>query len=344
MTIQHHYALDHLNTFGIHCQADSYVEYTSLSDVTEALQANKRGRVLLVGAGSNLLFLRPTFHGMVLHCTNHEMEVVKEDESEVEVKAGAGWTWDDFVAYTLGRGWYGLENLSYIPGTTGASAVQNVGAFGAEAGEFITEVECVDLRNGGVKILRHDELDYAYRHSFFKREEEFQQWAILSVTYRLSKHFTPRLTYGGVRKEMENRGMDADTLTAESLRSLIIDIRKSKLPEPDEVGSAGSFFKNPIVSVRQWEELKQLYPTLVSYPAGEGMMKIGAGWLIDQCGWKGKNIGRAGVYEKQALVIVNRGGATGQDIVKVCEAVQADVFERFGIQLQPEVNFIGEQT
>lgn len=342
MTIQHHYALDRLNTFGIHCLADSYAEYANLDELTTALQTNGGGKVLLVGAGSNLLFLQPSFHGMVLHCINRDVEVVKEDESEVEIKAGAGWTWDDFVAYTLGRGWYGLENLSYIPGTTGASAVQNVGAFGAEASEFITEVKCVDLRSGELKILPHKDLDYAYRHSFFKRTEEFQQWAILSVTYRLNKHFEPRLTYGGVRKEIENRSIDVDTLTAETLRNLIIDIRKSKLPEPDEVGSAGSFFKNPIVPMRQWEELKQLYPTLVSYQAGPGLMKIGAGWLIDQCGWKGKNIGRAGVYEKQALVIVNRGGATGQDIVKVCEAVRADVFARFGIQLQPEVNFIGE--
>lgn len=340
MTIRHHHALDHLNTFGIHCRADSYAEYASPDDLAAALQANEGGKVLLVGAGSNLLFLHPTFHGMVLHCTNRVVEVVKEDDSKVEVKAGAGWTWDEFVAYTLSQGWYGLENLSYIPGTTGASAVQNVGAFGAEAGEFIIEVKCMDLRNGALKVLRHNELDYAYRHSFFKREEEFQQWAILSVTYRLDKHFEPRLTYGGVRKEMENRGMDADTLTAASLRNLIIDIRKNKLPEPGEVGSAGSFFKNPIIPIKQWEELKQHYPALVSYPAGEGLMKIGAGWLIDQCGWKGKNIGHAGVYEKQALVIVNRGGATGQDVLRVCEAVQADVFERFGIQLQPEVNFI----
>lgn len=340
MTIQHHYPLDQLNTFGIHCVADSYAEYANAHDLAAALQANDGGKVLMVGAGSNLLFLQPAFHGMVLHCTNREAEVVKQDDSAVEVKAGAGWTWDDFVAYTLGQRWYGLENLSYIPGTTGASAVQNVGAFGAEAGEFITEVACVNLRDGKQHTLRHEDLDYAYRHSFFKREEEFQQWAILSVTYRLSKHFEPRLTYGGVRKEIENRGIDVEALTAETLRNLIIDIRKSKLPEPQEVGSAGSFFKNPIVPVSQWEALKRLYPTLVSYPAGEGMMKIGAGWLIDQCGWKGKNIGRAGVYEKQALVIVNRGGATGQDIVKVCEAVQADVFARFGIRLQPEVNFI----
>lgn len=342
MVIQHHYTLDHLNTFGIHCRADSYAEYANLGELTAALQAHEGGKVLLVGAGSNLLFLHPSFHGMVLHCTNREVEVVRESTSEVEVRAGAGWTWDDFVAHTLGRGWYGLENLSYIPGTTGASAVQNVGAFGAEAGEFITEVECVDLRSGELKILRHDGLDYAYRHSFFKREEEFQQWAILCVTYRLSKHFEPQLTYGGVRKEIENRGINTETLTAEVLRQLIIDIRKSKLPEPGEVGSAGSFFKNPIVQTSQWEVLRRHYPNLVSYPAGTGMMKIGAGWLIDQCGWKGKSIGRAGVYEKQALVIVNRGGATGEDILRVCKAVQTDVFERFGIQLQPEVNFIGE--
>lgn len=342
MTIRHHYALDHLNTFGLHCMADSYAEYTDFNDLTAALQAHKGGKVLLVGSGSNLLFMQPEFHGMVLHCTNREVEVVKEDETGVEIKAGAGWIWDDFVAYTLNQGWYGLENLSYIPGTTGASAVQNVGAFGAEAGEFIKEVECVDLRNGELKILCHDDLDYAYRHSFFKREEEFQQWAILHVTYRLNRNFVPRLTYGGVLKEMEKRSISPDTLTAESLRELIIEIRKSKLPEPEEVGSAGSFFKNPIVPTSQWEELKRHYPNIVSYPAGTGMMKIGAGWLIDQCGWKGKSIGRAGVYEKQALVIVNRGEATGEEILRVCKAVQTDVFERFGIQLQPEVNFIGE--
>ncbi len=340
MTYQQDYALDSLNTFGIHCVADFYAEYADYQELCAVLQRYGKGKMLLLGAGSNLLFLSPRFRGLVLRCTDKRVEVLKTAESYVEVKAGAGWTWDDFVLHTLQQGWYGLENLSYIPGTTGASAVQNVGAFGAEAGEFIVEVECVDMRTGRLHVLSHEQLDYAYRHSFFKRSEEFQQWAVLTVTYRLSTSFVPRLSYGGVLKAIESSGLDAERLTAMQLRNLIIDIRKSKLPEPKELGSAGSFFKNPIVPLAEWERLQRIYPDIVSYPAGEGQMKLGAGWLIDQCGWKGRNIGQAGVYEKQALVIVNRGNATGADVLRVCRAVQHDVKQKFGVEFSPEVNFI----
>jgi len=340
MLIQENYSLLHLNTFGIPCTADAYVEYVDATDVRLIVEKFGTTRLMPIGAGSNLLFLNPRFQGVVLRSRHVSAEVVSDEGDSVLVKAGAGWNWDDFVLATLKRGLFGLENLSYIPGTTGASAVQNVGAFGAEAGEFIVEVEAVDLRTGQARIFQHDDLDYAYRHSFFKRTEEFQQWAIVSVTYRLSKTFAPRLTYGGVVRELEARGIDAAELTAMQLRDLIIDIRKSKLPEPSEVGSAGSFFKNPVVDQQQFDELKLRFPDIVSFPAGEGKVKLSAGWLIDQCGWKGKNIGKAGVYEKQALVIVNRGGATGQDVLNVCKAVQTDVLNRYGIELSPEVNFI----
>ncbi len=339
MEIHEDYSLLSKNTFGIDCTADVYIEYSSADEVREIVEHYRGRRLFPIGAGSNLLFLTPRFHGVVLHSSHVGAEVIADEGDTQLVRAGAGWTWDDFVLVTLQHELYGLENLSYIPGTVGASAVQNVGAFGAEAGEFIEEVEAVSLRSGASRIFRHDELAYAYRDSFFKRREEQQQWAIISVTYRLSKTFTPRLTYGGVVREVERRGLKADDLTAMQLRDLIIDIRRSKLPDPCETGSAGSFFKNPVVSADQFAELKSRFPDIVSFPAPGGV-KLSAGWLIDQCGWKGRDIGRAGVYEKQALVIVNRGGATGQDVLRVCRAVQNDVRQRFGIELSPEVNFI----
>ncbi len=340
MRIHEDYSLLRLNTFGIPCTADIYAEYADANDVDELVRRFWGRRIMPIGVGSNLLFLTDRFRGVVLRSCNVNVDLVGDEDGSQLVKAGAGWLWDDFVLATLERGLYGLENLSYIPGTTGASAVQNVGAFGAEAGEFIVEVEAVDLRSGEPRVFHHDELEYAYRHSFFKRPEEFQKWAVVSVTYRLGKMFTPRLTYGGVVREMENRGLNADKLTAWDMRDLIVNIRRGKLPEPAQVGSAGSFFKNPVVSGARFAALKQRFPDIVSFPAGEGMVKLSAGWLIDQCGWKGRSIGAAGVYEKQALVIVNRGGATGQDVLRVCRAVQKDVLSRYGIELQPEVNFI----
>lgn len=334
------YSLLPHNTFGIAAQTSIYATYETHEDVSEILSKYAGAKFLPIGMGSNLLFLSPVLDRVVLRCQNHEATVVQSTEEEVFLRVGAGWKWDEFVSYTLHKGWYGLENLSYIPGETGASAVQNVGAFGVEAGQLITAVEAVDLRTGALRVFDQSDLAYAYRHSFFKQPNEQFAWSIISVTYRLSLHFRPNLSYRAVRDEVLHRGCDMAALTALDLREIIIAIRRSKLPEIGDLGSAGSFFKNPIISLDFFQEIKSHYPDVVSFPEDEQHVKLSAGWLIDSLGWRGKRMGNVGVYDKQALVIVNYGGASGRDVRILCEAIRRDVKEAYGIELQPEVNFI----
>lgn len=328
------------NTFGIPCEADCFAEYASEEELRSLLSVHRGIRLLHVGGGSNLLFLHPRFNGVVLHNAIRSLQVLEEGADQVLLRVGGGLVWDDFVAACLSRGWYGLENLSLIPGEVGASAVQNVGAYGAEAGEFIEAVECLNLRTLQPRHFTHDECQYGYRHSLFKTDGHRGQWAVLYVHYRLSRHFTPRLDYGGIRLELERRHVDVGSLTASQLRETIISIREHKLPDPRRQGSAGSFFKNPVVPRARYEALAARFPDMPHYDVGTDEVKIPAGWLIEQCGWKGRSLGQAAVHERQALVLVNLGHATGQDILALCQAIQHDVSLRFGIQLQPEVNFI----
>ena len=232
-----------------------------------------------------------------------------------------------------------MENLSLIPGQVGAAAVQNIGAYGVEAQDVIEEVKGIGLNDAEERIWKQKDCGYGYRQSIFKGEL-WGKYAITRVTFRLKKHFEPKLQYGGLVKAIEQAGLSKDTLTAEQLRQVIIDIRRAKLPDPKEQGNAGSFFKNPVVPKEQAERLLSEYPTMPHYPAEEGKIKLAAGWLIEQAGWKGKSLGPAAVHDRQALVLVNKGGATGHDIQRLCEAVKKDVKERFGIELEPEVNFI----
>ena len=236
-------------------------------------------------------------------------------------------------------GYGDLVNLSLIPGDVGASAVQNIGAYGVEAQDVIEEVRGISLKDGSTQLWKHDDCKYGYRQSIFK-EELWGKYAITRVTFRLSKHFEPKLHYGGLVKAIEQAGLSPDTLTAEQLRQVIIDIRRAKLPDPAVEGNAGSFFKNPVVSKEKAERLLLDYPTMPHYPAEEGKVKLAAGWLIEQAGWKGKSLGPAAVHDRQALVLVNKGGASGRDIQRLQEAIKKDVYERFDINLEPEVNFI----
>jgi UDP-N-acetylmuramate dehydrogenase len=217
--------------------------------------------------------------------------------------------------------------------------VQNIGAYGVEAQDVIEEVKGISLSDGSERIWKHQDCKYGYRQSIFK-EELWCKYALTRITFRLSKHFEPKLQYGGLVKAIEEAGFMKDTLTAQQLRQIIIDIRRAKLPDPAVQGNAGSFFKNPVVPKEQAEHLLSEYPTMPHYPADEGKVKLAAGWLIEQAGWKGKSLGPAAVHDRQALVLVNKGGASGRDIQKLCEAVKKDVEERFGINLEPEVNFI----
>ena len=250
---------------------------------------------------------------------------------------GSGEVWDDIVALSIKAGYYGLENLSLIPGDVGASAVQNIGAYGVEAKDFICQVHAVEIATGRRCVFSNEDCRYGYRDSRFKHEWK-NRYLITSVEYALQQQFAPRLHYGNISSELERRGIGNPT--AQQVRDVIIDIRNAKLPDPKVMGNAGSFFMNPIVSREKYESLAAQYEQMPHYEIDASHVKIPAGWMIEQCGWKGQSLGRAGVYEKQALVLVNRGGATGDEIVTLCRQIQHDVQAKFGIDIHPEVNII----
>lgn len=329
------------NTFGIEAEARTLITYNTEQALREALyiiRARYDGLpVLHIGCGSNLLFLSD-YPGVVLKSEIKGIRIKDETIDEVLVEVGAGEICDDFIAQAIRRGWYGMENLSLIPGQIGAAAVQNIGAYGVEVRDVIEEVQGISLTDGKGSRWACDECGYDYRRSIFK-EELWGKYAITRVIFRLSKHFLPKLHYGGLAHAVTQAGLSESTLTAEQLRQIIIDIRRAKLPDPKVQGNAGSFFKNPVVSEEKAERLLREYPDMPHYPASEGV-KLAAGWLIEQAGWKGRSLGPAAVHDRQALILVNKGGATGHDIQKLCEAIKKDVAQKFGIELEPEVNII----
>ena len=285
---------------------------------------------VILGAGSNLL-LTKDYDGVVLHSQIKGISILDNNT----VRCGSGEVWDDVVSYTIEHGLYGMENLSIIPGEVGASAVQNIGAYGVEAKDQISKIEAVEISTGKEVEILPDDCDYAYRYSKFKGEWK-NKYFITYVTYKLSTEFSPHLDYGNIRQMLA----DSDEVTAQTVRQAIIAIRTAKLPAPKVEGNAGSFFMNPIVPREQFLSLHKKYPDMPHYDVDDDRVKIPAGWMIDQCGWKGKVCGRAGVHGKQALVLVNKGGATGKEILDLCNAVRLDVFNRFGIMINPEVNIL----
>lgn len=339
--IRNYSLLEH-NTFGIDAKCGRFLEYASVAEAVEVAGMISSSPFLIIGGGSNLL-LTADYPGTVV--TPAPMADVSSgvclDSKSLTLRCWAGLVFDDVVDYCVGNGLYGLENLSLIPGQVGASAVQNIGAYGAEVKDVICSVEAVEIATGKVVTIPAEECHYAYRQSRFKGEWR-NRFLITHVTYRLSASFAPHVDYGNIRAELDAKGIA--TPTARQLREVIIDIRNAKLPDPKVEGNAGSFFMNPIVSRERFEAIRKDYPTMPFYEVrngqGDSSYKIPAGWMIDQCGWKGKAIGPAGVHSRQALVLVNKGGATGSDIVRLMKAVQHDVSERFGISLQPEVNIV----
>jgi len=326
------YSLLNHNTFGMDVKAKRYVEYDS-EDELKTLIPTLSGVVLHMGGGSNLLF-KGNFDGIVLHSAIKGVEVVEETADAVLVRVGAGEVWDDFVAWAVEHGYGGVENLSLIPGEVGASAVQNIGAYGVEAKDVIALVEAMELSNGQKRIFGNLECNYAYRQSVFKNQLR-GKYAITYVTYRLQKQPMLKLEYGNIRAVLGDR----EEVTVADVRQAIIDIRNAKLPDPKVQGNAGSFFMNPVVSREKFLSIQKDYPQMPFYEV-EGGVKIPAGWMIDQCGWKGKSLGRAGVHDKQALVLVNLGGATSDEIITLCNTICQDVREKFGIDIHPEVNLI----
>ena len=332
MLRQHNYSLKNNNTFGIDCRAAEFIEYDSVEDLQRVIPERKGRRVLHIGGGSNLLFTGD-FPGVVLHSRIKGIDILDETDETVVIRVGAAEVWDDLVAYAVKNGWNGIENLSLIPGETGAAAVQNIGAYGTEVKDVILSVETLSLENGKMRTFSNAECGYAYRQSVFKKSLK-GQYAVISVTMRLSKQFSPNVGYGNIRQALEGR-----ELTASNVRQAIIDIRNQKLPDPKVTGNAGSFFVNPVVDADKFNDLRQQYPDMPYYEV-EGGFKIPAGWLIEQAGWKGRALGRAAVHDRQALVIVNLGGASAAEIVRLSERVRKDVFSKFGVSISPEVNFV----
>ena len=340
--IEYNYPLLSHNTFGIEACADRFVTYDSVEDLRQVVRRLRAEcpdvPVLHIGRGSNLLFLSD-FRGVVLHSAIGGIER-EELPDGIRLRVGAAVVWDDLVAYCVEHGFYGLENLSLIPGEVGASAVQNIGAYGAEAKDVIAAVEAVGLRDGEVRVFDVSECGYAYRKSAFK-EEWRGRYAVTRVHFRLSATFSPNLDYGGIREHLSAGGIRPEEVTARDLRRAVIALRKAKLPDPKVQGNAGSFFMNPVVPREVYEAIRGAYPDAPHYEVDEERVKIPAAWLIERCGWKGRSLGRAAVHDRQALVLVNKGGATGRDILALCEAIRADVLSRFGIPITPEVNIIG---
>ena len=326
------YHLLHHNTFGMNVKAKRFVEYSSEEELLQLIPT-LGDNLLHIGSGSNLLFTGD-YNGTVLHSAIKGIEVTEETTTEVLVRVGAGVIWDDFVAWAVEQGYGGVENLSLIPGEVGASAVQNIGAYGVEVKDVIALVEAIEWQSGQKRYFGNAECDYAYRQSIFKNALK-GKYAITYVTYRLQKNPILHLTYGNLQTMFEGK----ENVTLSAVRQAIIDIRNARLPDPKVQGNAGSFFMNPVVSREKFLAIQKDYPQMPYYEV-EGGVKIPAGWMIDQCGWKGKAKGRAGVHDKQALVLVNLGGATPDEIIDLCNAICQDVHNKFGIDLHPEVNFV----
>ena len=330
------YSLLTHNTFGMDVNATLFFEYDTTEELRAFLTSNdftRHDHFIHIGSGSNLLFAGD-YKGVVMHSAMRTLEVVDESDEHVLVRVGSGYVWDDFVAHCVARGWAGIENLSAIPGEVGASAVQNIGAYGVEVKDVIVSVETTAL-DGTIRIFTNEECHYGYRDSIFKRELSVQD-IVPHVTYRLDKTPTYRLDYGDLRARVEAHG--APTLSA--VRDAVTAIRDSKLPDPKELGNAGSFFTNPVIPRTHYETLKKQYPNIPSYPIDEEQVKVPAGWLIDNAGWKGRSLGRSAVHDRQALVLVNLGGATGKEVMKLANRVCEDVYNKYGIRITPEVNFI----
>lgn len=332
MIDQKNYSLLRHNTFGIDAKCKRFIEYSSVEEAQQVagMITDADRPLLILGGGSNLL-LTGDYNGTVLHSGIRFLE----QTDECHVRCGSGFIWDDVVDYCVANNLYGAENLSIIPGEVGASAVQNIGAYGAEAKDLIECVEAVEIDTGQICRFTNTECAYSYRQSKFKHAWK-NRFLITAVTYKLSKTYNPKLDYGNIRVALAAKGIDNPT--AMQLRETIIDIRNAKLPDPKVLGNAGSFFMNPVISTHKYNQLAQQYVGMPHYTIDSEYEKIPAGWLIEQCGWKGKALGKAAVHNKQALVLVNCGGATGSEVVQLYKTIQHDVKQKFDIEIKPEVN------
>lgn len=330
------YSLLSHNTFGIDVKAEHFITYDTVEELVAVLSEirGKGKRILHIGAGSNLLFTKD-FDGFVLHSGIKFIKELSRNGHQVIVRAGAGVVWDDFCEMMARNNYYGSENLSHIPGEVGAAAVQNIGAYGVEVESIITHVETIEIATGKSRVFQVNECRYGYRDSIFKNQLQ-GQYIVTAVVFSLSIEPVVNLDYG----QLQELRKTTPTPTAQAIRDAVIAIRKSKLPEPAELGSAGSFFKNPVVPLKVYETIAAAHNDVPHYNISDKEVKIPAAWLIDQCGWKGKSHGGAAVYEKQPLILVNKQQATPAHIMELASLIQQSVFEKFKIKIEPEVNYI----
>ncbi|MCP9762782.1 UDP-N-acetylmuramate dehydrogenase [Lacihabitans soyangensis] len=326
------------NTFGLEAKAKYFAIFESVEDLKDILQDQrfKKEKKLLLGGGSNILLMND-FDGLVLKNEIKGIEITSENSEKAILKAGGGENWHSFVLDTIERNLSGIENLSLIPGTVGAAPMQNIGAYGVEIKDVFVELEALNLETFEIERFDKAKCNFGYRESYFKHEGK-GKYVILNVSFELSKIPNFNVSYGAIQDTLNEMGVKE--LSTKAISDAVIAIRKSKLPDPAEIGNSGSFFKNPEIEKSLYDEVKQQYPSIPSYPIDENTVKVPAGWLIEQAGWKGKRIGDIGVHAKQALVLVNYGGGKGQEIANLAYDIQASVLEKFGITINPEVNFI----
>ncbi|RDY58123.1 UDP-N-acetylmuramate dehydrogenase [Flagellimonas nanhaiensis] len=337
MNIQENISLKHYNTFGIDVKARFFVEITGLAQLQKILELEAYPNRFVISGGSNML-LTKDINALVMHINLKGISIVDEDEDTVEIKVMAGENWHELVLWTLDHGYGGLENLSLIPGNTGTAPIQNIGAYGVELKDVFASCVAMEVDTGELVTFDHESCNFGYRDSIFKGEAK-NKYIITSVNLKLTKkNHTLNTGYGAIEGELKKVGIVYPTIR--NISDAVIAIRQSKLPDPEELGNSGSFFKNPVISKKAFEKLKKAHPNVPSYQMDDNQVKIPAGWLIEQCGFKGKRKGDAGVHEKQALVLVNYGNATGKEIVELAEEIQEEVAQKFGVTLQPEVNII----
>lgn len=324
------------HTFHMDAQTRYWADFESVGELCDLLQDDRFGNVPVfpVGGGSNLLFTRD-YPGLLIHSVICSIESKVQPDGSVLVRAGSGVVWDDLVRFTVEHGWSGLENLSGIPGEVGASPVQNIGAYGSEAKDSIVSVEALNVETRTLRTFSKSECQFGYRDSIFKKELKYK-FIVCYVTYQLSTDFVPNLKYGDLNERMERAGGP----NLQNVRNAVLEIRGSKLPDPSEMGNAGSFFMNPEISTQQFESVQSAHPEIPNWPLSNGLVKVSAAWCIDQAGWKGKSLGNAAVHDKQALVLVNPGKATASDVIRLSDRIIQDVQAKFGITLKPEVIFI----
>lgn len=336
VNIQHNIDLKPFNTFGLSSVAERLVQVQSNEDLAGYFESNEPKPELILGGGSNMLLTRD-IPGTVLKVELPGIEVIGEDEEHLYVKVGAGEVWHEFVLQCIRHNWAGVENLSLIPGNVGAAPMQNIGAYGIEIKEVFHELEAYLTEDKTWETFGLEECQFGYRESVFKRALK-DKAIIASVTFRLSKRPTFNTSYGAIEAELERMGVK--DLSIQAVSQAVINIRQSKLPDPKQIGNSGSFFKNPVIEQVHFEQLQQEFPGIVGYPAGERKVKVAAGWLIETAGFKGKRYGNYGVHDKQALVLVNHGGAKGEDVFALSEQIIREVQTLFNIALEREVNVI----